>query len=182
MPETLFSSRVQSSAVISRCGRYRYRLERQWGATPAICWIMLNPSTADANQDDPTIRRCMGFARSWGAGGIVVVNLFAYRATDPNNLWEASAKCNIVGETSGPFRPMFDNLNDYHIATATAQCRTIAAWGTLGNTNERDQQVIELIRPARIECLGTTKDGYPKHPVRLAGNLKPVLFELGGRI
>ena len=71
------------AAGISECGCYRYWLTRTWNPRRAtLCWVLLNPSTADADRDDPTIRRCQGFARSWGYGGIVVVNLFAYRATD----------------------------------------------------------------------------------------------------
>src|SRR5262249_62207047 len=75
---------LRCAAGFSRCGRYRYWLTRTWDAArPAVCWLMLNPSTADAARDDPTIRRCIGLARRWGHGGIVVVNLFAWRAPDP---------------------------------------------------------------------------------------------------
>src|SRR5262245_19133112 len=78
-------------ALISPCGLYRYWLTRTWdNSLRRVCWVMLNPSTADAEQDDPTIRRCVGFARSWGAGGIIVVNLFAFRASDPKALLRAA--------------------------------------------------------------------------------------------
>src|ERR1700677_1476546 len=77
---------VRKNAMISPCEKYRYRLERFWGPGHALPFVMLNPSTADANIDDPTIRRCMGFSRREGAGGIIVVNLFAYRATEPSDL------------------------------------------------------------------------------------------------
>ena len=77
---------LERNAVISACGRYRYLLTRRVGpGTRAVTFIMLNPSTADATRDDPTIRRCIGFARSWGIGGVDVVNLFAFRATEPRD-------------------------------------------------------------------------------------------------
>lgn len=78
---------VESDARLSPCGLYRYTLTRTWDATkPRACWIGLNPSTADASEDDPTIRRMCGFADAWKCGGIIVVNLFALRATDPKEL------------------------------------------------------------------------------------------------
>jgi hypothetical protein len=73
------------SAVISPCGLYRYRLTRTWDAVRwSAAFVMLNPSTADAVDDDPTIKRCVGFAKRWGCGGIVVANLFAFRSADPD--------------------------------------------------------------------------------------------------
>jgi hypothetical protein len=75
MGDTLdvFPTEVKASATISRCGAYRYRLERQWDSEKAkVAFLMLNPSIADACQDDPTIRRCIGFARAWGHGGLIV--------------------------------------------------------------------------------------------------------------
>lgn len=82
---------VATTAGISECGTYRYWLCREWSpGLDSLVWLMLNPSTADATQDDPTIRRCMGFARRWGYGGITVVNLYAYRATNPRDLLTAA--------------------------------------------------------------------------------------------
>src|SRR5574337_242506 len=97
---------MQGEAVFSACQRYRYRLTREldgalFAAATArtITFIMLNPSTADANTDDPTIRRCKGFARGWGYGRLLIVNLFAFRATDPRDMWSAHERgVNIVGE------------------------------------------------------------------------------------
>jgi hypothetical protein len=145
-----------SSAVISECGRYRYRLTRTWDAAldPA-CFVMLNPSTADATHDDPTIRRCVGFARGWGCGGIVVVNLFAFRATDPAEMFRASLAA------IGP-------ENDRHVRDAAEQCRpVVAAWGAHGGFLRRDAAARRLLVDvgSAVLCLGVTKQGHPRHPL-----------------
>lgn len=148
--------RSSSGAVISACGKYRYRLGRTWDAAlrPA-CFVMLNPSTADATEDDPTIRRCIGFAKSWGCGGIVVVNLFAYRATDPKQLLKAA-------DPVGPD-------NDEHIRAAVVECHpVVAAWGVHGVLRQRDGRVKWLLERWGVlpKCLGKTKDGrHPRHPL-----------------
>ena len=103
-------------AEIDPTGAYRYTLERTWdGGLPCIGWIMLNPSTADATQDDPTIRRCIRFSQSWGYGSLIVVNLFAHRATSPKDLFQAES-------------PVGPN-NDRYIRYTWALCGSlIAAW------------------------------------------------------
>lgn len=94
-------------AVLSTCGRYRYRLTRTWSQNrPPATFIMLNPSTADAHEDDKTIRRCIGYARRWGLGGLVVVNLYGYRSTNPDELWK-------VEDPVGPD-------NDHHLRAVLA--------------------------------------------------------------
>lgn len=147
---------------------YRYRLWRIWDQTlPLVCWVMLNPSTADAITDDPTIRRCLEFSRKWDFGGIWVVNLFAYRATDPKEMLEAHAH---GVDIEGP-------QNDRMIVQTAHECRrTIFAWGTQGHLNGRDQKVISLLSEFNPYCLGKTKDGHPKHPLYLDGSTKPVPF------
>jgi hypothetical protein len=105
-------------ATLSDCGRYRYRLWRRWADGPTVLFVMLNPSTADADVDDPTIRRCIGFARSWGAGALEVVNLYAWRATQPAEL---KAAVGPVGEY--PWQPHVRhhiNRNDVEIEEAAA--------------------------------------------------------------
>ena len=116
---------------------------------------MLNPSTADARRDDPTIRRCMGFARTWGYGGVEVVNLFALRATDPSRL-------RIARDPVGP-------ENDAHIrAVARRSSALVVAWGIHGALRERDAEVLALLsRRAPTHSLGWTKDGHPRHPLYL---------------
>lgn len=152
---------VCRDAMISNCTRYRYWLKRWWSDdqdSPWACFIMLNPSTADAAKDDPTIRKCMGFAQRWGCKGIYVVNLFAYRATDPRQLLTPD---NPIGAE-----------NAWAIRTASTLCKgpIVAAWGA--NKMVDRSGWVKQIDPIyklgiTVQCLGTTKDGYPKHPCYL---------------
>lgn len=150
---------VQGSAAFSECGQYRYELTRRWGAGPVATFIMLNPSTADAEQDDPTIRRCVGYARRWGCGALVVVNLYAYRATSPADLWTAS-------DPVGPD-------NDWRLSAATgAPGPLVAAWGAHARP-DRIAAVLALPGMGVLEALATTKSGQPRHPLYLRGDLTP---------
>jgi hypothetical protein len=141
---------------------YRYRLTREIGPWPRIaCFVMLNPSTADAVIDDNTIKRCMGFALRWSCGELFVANLFAFRATDPLDLLRA-------------VDPIGPGNNDYVIGAA---CRAhesggpvVAAWGTHGGHSDRDRYVMSLLTQTLgipVQCLGTTAEGYPRHPLYL---------------
>lgn len=148
---------IRKTARISSCGAYRYRLTREWGPGPLLPFVMLNPSVADAEVDDPTIRRCMGFARREGAGGIVVGNLFAFRATNPGDLpmW--------TEEAVGP-----DNERaTYEIVREAIEGHMpiICAWGAhrRGLPNFL-VQALEM-RSARFVCLGKTANGSPRHPL-----------------
>lgn len=174
---TLFPPPISFTAFISKCGRCRYSLGRRWSefensSSPTICWIMLNPSTADAEQDDPTIRRCIAFSKAWGAGGLVVVNLIPTRCTDPDELlkpamWPSNQDWLI---------------NKTVIAGLSKGRRVIAAWG--GHKVIRDSKLdiavmkhLKFENDSVIECLGTTKDGYPRHPLYVAGKVEPVRYE-----
>lgn len=161
---------VCRDALISDCTRYRYWLKRWWSddqSEPWACWIMLNPSTADAAKDDPTIRRCMGFARSWGMAGIYVVNLFALRATNPDELLTAE---NPIGPE-----------NHWAIRQATGLCKgpIVAAWGA-HKAVERSgfRKMLSTItdRGLTIHCLGETKAGYPKHPLYIPASKSLEVF------
>lgn len=144
-------------------GRYRYLLWRRWAEADSLLFVMLNPSTADAERDDPTIRRCIGFARAWGFGGVEVVNLFAWRATLPRQL--AAAK-DPVGRH-----------NDAAILEAVARSRAvIAAWGVHGALRGRDAQVARLLAATRLRCLGVTRDGAPRHPLYVAAKVRAADF------
>jgi hypothetical protein len=149
-------------ARISECGEYRYSLTREVGAgAGSVLWIMLNPSTADASRDDPTIRRCKGFTRLWGFGRIEVVNLFAYRATDPLELSSAD-------DPIGP-----ENM---HTITQCkyAHDRVVLAWGGKVPHKFRwhAKAVASLFTPD-VLCLGTNKGGSPKHPLYVPYDFDP---------
>lgn len=151
------------TATFSADQKYRYRLTRRWGDGLGIriVWIMLNPSTADHETNDPTITRCIGFSKRLGASSLVVVNLFAYRATDPKELLKAedpigSSNLAILGE-------------------ATLGCdMAIAAWGALSNELwMKAREPLAIIKRFNgLKCLGKTKAGAPRHPLYLpAGQL-----------
>lgn len=145
------------SATFDPARTYRYKLERHWGdAAPAV-FVMLNPSTADAFVDDPTIRRCVAFARREGCGGLVVVNLFALRATDPKALRSHP-------DPVGPLNDTF--LSDARLLGSSV----IAAWGAHGSLHGRDEAVARLLAGRAVQCLGVTKDGHPCHPLYLPGD------------
>lgn len=149
-------------ADISANGLYRYTLGRRWDVwKPFVCWIMLNPSTADALTDDLTIVKCRRFSADLGGGGLVAVNLFAYRATQPADLVDAAeAGIDVVGSDND--KAIRDAVNRSTIV--------IAAWGVHGDLYGRAAAVARLIGPKRfLHRLGpTTKHGYPRHPSRLA--------------
>lgn len=156
----LFDAGVTSSCHFSANLRYRYWLERTWDENlPRIAWCMLNPSTADETQNDPTIERVMRRSKRIGYGGIVVVNLFAIRSTDPHGI----RKFDSVSEPKLPKR------NDFFILNAARSCRIfVAAWGTLGEYGNRAAEVVKLLDGHELWCLGKTKSGHPRHPLYVA--------------
>jgi len=153
---------MRAAAKISDCGRYRYSLEREWSKAPPMVFCMLNPSTADASVDDPTIRRCIGFAKREGCGGIYVVNLFAYRATNPADLRSA-------GDPFGP-----ENAEEIGAAMTWAAVGGpfVAAWGANPAARHGRAYITERARAfgIKVYCLGKTKAGAPMHPLYLPGN------------
>lgn len=158
---------TERDAEISTCGLYRYSLTRIWGDGQRVCWVMLNPSTADAEQDDPTIRRCISFSQRLRAGMIEVVNLYAYRSPNPRDLVDSlHAGINIVGPD-----------NDMYIRQAVGLAdRTIVAWGASapkGLRGIRVGQRVELVSQAVCGvafCLGFTSNGQPRHPLYVKGD------------
>jgi hypothetical protein len=153
---------LERSAHISACGEYRYSLKRRWGEGKLLPFVMLNPSTADANIDDPTICRCMGFARREGAAGIWVVNLFGWRATDPAELDQISYP---RGE---------ENIAALAIAVrAAGETPVICAWGSHPLAIDEGRSFVEWARDdlgAHLMCLGKTKGGHPRHPLYVRGD------------
>lgn len=149
-------------ATISDCGTYRYHLWRVWNdEAPTMVFVMLNPSTADADKDDPTIRRCIGFARREGFGSISVRNVFALRATDPEELLTHP-------DPVGP-------ENDKAMLAARSvmlMSRLVVAWGSriksprLKTHYQNAAMICQIQEPY---CLGTTKSGDPRHPLYVHG-------------
>lgn len=155
---------MQKTAAISACGQYRYRLTRIWDQDASVLPIvMLNPSTADAEVDDPTIGRCISFAQREGFGGILVVNLFAYRAAAPDDM--RAAEDPIGPENNNTLRAVFGEA-------AGRGSSVLAAWGTNGDFNSRDAEVRSLAQEvgARLVCLGRTGGGHPRHPLYVRGD------------
>lgn len=160
---------MNRGATLSPCGRYRYALWREWDlARPTVVFCGLNPSTADANKDDATIRRDLGFARAWGFGRLLKVNAYGWRATDPKAMLAAA----------DPFGP--ENL-----ATVLYWARNcelfVACWGN----NIREVDAFRLRARLReagvsIHVLRLTQRGNPEHTLRLPRNLRPVTWP-GGR-
>jgi hypothetical protein len=142
------------------CDVYRYVLTRIWNASLPLCvWVMLNPSKADRRVDDATIKKCMRFARKWGYGGVLVLNLYGLRATDRRELWR-------VDDPIGP-------ENDKHLLGIDARLMVVCAWGADGRRG--DEVLAALIaRGVTPYCLATTKAGAPTHPLYLKESLTPV--------
>ena len=151
---------MAASAVVSPCGAYRYELRRTWDATkPAVLFIGLNPSTADATHDDNTTRVCVNYARRWGFGELLIGNLFALRSADPRALRPAS-------DPIGPDNDRF--LRRLQLRAALIVC----AWGDAGAFLNRDEQVLaSLDKP---HCLTRLNSGRPGHPLYKRSTLKPV--------
>ena len=156
-PQTVTAIHARGDTAVFDAARiYRYQLSRAWiGGYWAAAFIMLNPSRADERRHVPTIRRCIRFAQRGGCEGLEVVNLFAYRASNPTELWN---RPDLVGPE-----------NDGHILEVANRCQyVVAAWGTNGVHQKRDQEVIKLLKSVRginVLCLGQTKEGHPRHPL-----------------
>jgi len=153
-------------AEFSPCGRYRYNLTRIWDVKLSVipnlaCWLMLNPSTADAMRNDPTVEGVERRSREWGFDGFIVVNLFALRATDP-------AEMLAHHEPVGP-------KNDTAIAEAVSKSAvTICAWGTKGKHLGRSEHVLSLLAGRELYCLRRNADGSPEHPLYIPRAIHPV--------
>jgi len=147
------------NAIISADGKYRYQLSRIWDEEkPNILFIMLNPSTADADVDDPTIRRVMNFSKSWGYGGVFVCNLYAFRSTDPKVLRHTD---DPVGE---------DNTEHIKELIGVTE-RVVYAWG---NNKKEPEWLSSLVDTPY--CIDISKKGVPKHPLYLKSELHPKLY------
>ena len=162
---------TNSSAKISDCGKYRYELIREWSTldhAPStvkegqVVFCLLNPSTADAVNDDRTITRCVGFAQNWGYSRLVVVNLYAYRTPDPDELPQCSD-------------PVGANNDKYILNNTKEAALFVAGWGRKRKGLVRDNFVLDILRSSGIvvHALGVNADGTPKHPLYLSKDANP---------
>ncbi len=153
---------VNKNATFSDCRKYRYALSRTWnGKKKTILFIGLNPSTANEKIDDPTIRRCINYAQNWGYGSLLMVNLFAYRATMPSELKNVK---NPIG-----------NDNDLHIIELSKKADiVVAAWGNEGTLLNRDKEVKKTL--PNLMCLKINKSGQPSHPLYQKKDLKLIKY------
>ena len=157
-----------SEVWYSTCDRYRYGLSRVWDRTaPRMLFVMLNPSTADEHRNDPTVARCETRARRMGFGAVMVANIFAFRATFPDDLKRAKA----------PIGDLNDTVLEHWSGLAEM---TIAAWGVHGSHRSRAQSVARGF-PGQLHHLGLTKDGHPRHPLYVSFNTAPKAWPLSER-
>jgi hypothetical protein len=151
--------KMRRDAKFSADGRYRYSLTREWDDGPRVCFLMLNPSQANAKRDDHTCRCCIRYAQDWGYASLEIVNLFAYVATNPAELL-------LVSDPIG-------RDNDDHIWRAYwRSVETVAAWGWSPAIGTRDREVIRLL-DHDLSILKLTTTGVPRHPSRLSTSLVP---------
>jgi hypothetical protein len=157
-----------SGAEYSECNLYRYRLWRRWGDGSKVTFIMLNPSTADAMKNDPTIERCHRRAVDMGFESLDVVNIFAFRATDPKDL----------KKFKNPVGPINDK---YLLQSAQDADMTICAWGGHGSHFQRHDEIVRLLRLEKIplHVLSLTAQGLPGHPLYLSYSKQPFLWTTG---
>ena len=154
---------ISTRCKFSKSKLYRYSLKRSWttDSENQVLFIGLNPSTADSQTDDPTIRRCVKFAIYWGFNSLEVVNLFAFRATDPVDLFNEESP---IGR-----------YNDHWIKKAyNRSALTVACWGSAGMYKDRSTEVTNYLR--NLFCIRKNKDNSPSHPLYLNSKLSPISF------
>ncbi len=153
---------MKKDAILSEDRKYRYVLSRIWDETkPTVMIIGLNPSTADETEDDPTIRRCINFATSWGYGGVYMLNLFAFRATEPH----------VMKESENPI----GNDNNKYLEEYSNKCeKVVCAWGNDGDYKNRSKEILSKLK--NVYYLKLNKSGEPAHPLYLSDSLIPTKF------
>jgi len=169
-------SSMTGGALLSSDGRYRYSLWRLWAPGPRVAFVGLNPSTADATEDDPTIRRCLGFARALGAGGLWMYNLCPFRATDPDAMlaWARTEGKSLWIDAGTSRSLLLERMETFSYV--------IAAWGALNAYHRRGAWLIDYARKmerdvvdsgGQLHALGVTAQGHPRHPLYLPASAKP---------
>ncbi len=162
----LWGPLIKTEAVFSPCMAYRYWLEGKWSDSPALIVWMLNPSTADQSRLDPTIAGLIKRAKAWGYGAVVVINLFAYRATDPGDMKKAA----------DPIGPANDLFTDIALARAyDSGFPVICGWGNHGGHMERSDwaRAIAAERGASLAAFNITASGQPQHPLYIPHDIRP---------
>lgn len=153
---------MEKDAILSDDRKYRYVLSRTWDASrPSVMIIGLNPSTADETEDDPTIRRCIDFAKTWGYGTVFMLNLFAFRATKPSDMFLAAD-------------PIGMDNNKYLEKYASDCDKVICAWGNDGIYKDRSREIKSKLN--NLYYLALNQTGEPAHPLYLKSDLIPVEF------
>lgn len=159
---------TESHAIYSPCESYRYVLFRRWGAaeSKALTMIMLNPSTATEVQNDPTIERCERRARQWGFDALRILNIFAFRATDPADMRAAR----------DPIGPLNDDYIRAAITDRDPMAQIVCGWGTHGDHLDRGAAILALLQQAGVTPLALkwTKHGHPQHPLYVGYDKMPV--------
>ncbi|MDS1311455.1 DUF1643 domain-containing protein [Marinobacter xiaoshiensis] len=151
---------MKNTAKLSECRKYRFALWRTWDESkPYVMFVGLNPSTADETTDDPTLIRCVNYAKAWGFGGVCMANIFAFRATAPNDMKAAQD-------------PIGSENNEWLIKLSGDAGLVVAAWGNDGSFLGRSDQVKGLL--PNLHCLKLNKSGEPAHPLYQKADRKPV--------
>jgi len=151
---------LKNTAKLSECRKYRFALWRTWDdSKPYVMFVGLNPSTADETSDDPTLTRCINYAKSWGFGGVCMANIFAYRATKPNDMKAA-------------VDPIGSENNEWLEKLSNDAGLVVAAWGNDGSHLARSEQVKGIL--PKLHCLKLNKTGEPVHPLYQKADIKPV--------
>jgi len=150
------------SASFSHCRKYRYSLTRSWGLVDNyVLFVGLNPSIADETTDDPTLIRCVNFAKNWGYVGLIMVNLFAFMSTYPSELKKAKL-------------PIGTENNKHIVKNHKKSQLTVVAWGNDGHFLGRDKEVLKIINNPM--CLNINKSGQPAHPLYQKKNQELINF------
>ena len=155
---------MKTDAVLSECRKYRFALWRIWDKSkPNVMFICLNPSGADENNDDPTVRRCINYTQTWGYGGLCIGNLFAFRSTKRTELFSARD-------------PIGKGNNEWLIKLAQESSLVVAAWGNYGAYLGRSKEVMRII--PNLHYLKMNKTGEPTHPLYLKKTLRPTPIKI----
>ena len=153
---------IDNGAIFSNCRKYRYTLWRTWDASkPKIMFLGLNPSTADEINNDPTVTRCINYSKSWGYGGMYMMNIFAFRTTYPIELKKAK-------------KPIGIDNNKWIKEISLSVDKTIGAWGNDGAFLNRSADIKKIVK--NLYCLKVNSSGEPSHPLYLKANLKPIKY------